>query len=74
MRSPTTRSSAGTLTGTVGGYVEAGRADPAGAFPLHIVLTVTGGTGAYRNVRGQMDLKYRNPAGTEFDFVFHLIG
>jgi hypothetical protein len=25
-------------------------------------------------VRGQMDLKYRNPAGTEFDFVFHLIG
>jgi allene oxide cyclase len=37
-------------------------------------LAITGGTGAYRNVRGQMDLKYRNPAGTEFDFVFHLIG
>jgi allene oxide cyclase len=38
------------------------------------VLAVTGGTGAYRNVRGEMELKYRNPAGTEFDFVFHLIG
>lgn len=38
------------------------------------VLAVIGGTGAYRNVRGEMELKYRNPAGTEFDFVFHLIG
>ena len=38
------------------------------------VLAVVGGTGAYRNVRGEMELKYRNPAGTEFDFVFHLIG
>jgi allene oxide cyclase len=37
-------------------------------------LAVTGGTGAYRNVRGSMELKYRNPAGTEFDFVFRLIG
>jgi allene oxide cyclase len=37
-------------------------------------VAITGGTGAYRNVRGLMDLKYRNPAGTEFDFVFHLIG
>jgi hypothetical protein len=37
-------------------------------------LAITGGTGAYRNARGAMDLKYRNPAGTEFDFVFHLIG
>src|SRR5207247_4406788 len=26
-------------------------------------LAVTGGTGKYRNVRGSMDLKYRNPAG-----------
>ena len=37
------------------------------------VLAITGGTGAYRNVRGQMALKYHNPAGTKFDFVFHLI-
>ena len=36
------------------------------------VLAITGGTGAYRNVRGQMALKYHNPAGTKFDFVFHL--
>ncbi len=38
------------------------------------VLAVTGGTGRYRNVRGEMELKYHNPAGTKFDFVFHLIG
>jgi len=38
------------------------------------VVAITGGTGAYRNVRGWMDLKYHNPAGTKFDFVFHLIG
>jgi allene oxide cyclase len=38
------------------------------------VLAITGGTGAYRNVRGEMELKYHNPAGTEFDFIFHLIG
>jgi allene oxide cyclase len=37
-------------------------------------LAITGGTGAYRNVRGSMDLHARNPAGTEFDFVFHIIG
>jgi allene oxide cyclase len=37
-------------------------------------LAVTGGTGAYRNVRGSMELHARNPAGTEYDFVFHLIG
>ena len=37
-------------------------------------VAITGGTGAYRNVRGSMELKYHNPAGTEFDFVFHLIG
>jgi allene oxide cyclase len=38
------------------------------------VVAITGGTGAYINVRGSMDLKFHNPAGTAFDFVFHLIG
>jgi Allene oxide cyclase len=38
------------------------------------VLSVTGGTGAYRNSRGSMQLKFHNPAGTEFDFVFDLVG
>ena len=38
------------------------------------VVAITGGTGAYRNARGSMELKYHNPAGTEFDFVFNLIG
>jgi allene oxide cyclase len=36
------------------------------------VLAITGGTGKYRDVRGQMKLKYHNPAGTKFDFVFQL--
>jgi hypothetical protein len=34
-------------------------------------LAITGGTGAYRHARGFMELRYRNQAGTEFDFVFH---
>ncbi|MFL5859935.1 MAG: dirigent protein [Solirubrobacteraceae bacterium] len=34
-------------------------------------LSVTGGTGAYKRARGQMDLKSRN-GGMEFDFIFHL--
>jgi hypothetical protein len=37
-------------------------------------LAITGGTGAYRNARGSMELHWRNPAGTEFDFVFRVIG
>jgi allene oxide cyclase len=38
------------------------------------VVAVTGGTGAYRNSRGSMQLRYHNPAGTKFDFVFDVIG
>ena len=38
------------------------------------VLAITGGTGKYRNARGSMELIYHNPAGTKFDFVFHLTG
>jgi allene oxide cyclase len=37
------------------------------------VVAITGGTGAYRNARGQMVLKARN-GGTEFDFIFRVIG
>jgi allene oxide cyclase len=36
-------------------------------------FAITGGTGAYRNARGQLQLRSRN-GGTEFDFVFHVIG
>jgi hypothetical protein len=36
-------------------------------------FAITGGTGAYRNARGQLQLKSRN-GGTEFDFIFHVIG
>ena len=35
------------------------------------VLAITGGTGIYRDAGGEMELKYHNPAGTEFDFIFH---
>jgi len=38
------------------------------------VLAITGGTGKYRNARGEMELSFHNPAGTKFDFVFHVIG
>jgi allene oxide cyclase len=38
------------------------------------VVAITGGTGRYSNARGAMELNYHNPAGTEFDFVFHMIG
>ncbi len=38
------------------------------------VIAITGGTGKYRNARGWMELNYHNPAGTKFDFIFHLIG
>jgi hypothetical protein len=38
------------------------------------VLAITGGTGKYKNARGSMELIYHNPAGTKFDFVFHLTG
>ena len=37
------------------------------------VLAITGGTGAYANARGSMELKSR-AGGTEFAFIFHLIG
>lgn len=37
-------------------------------------LAITGGTGIYRNARGQMTLHSRNQAGTEFDFIFRVIG
>ena len=35
------------------------------------VLSITGGTGAYRSMRGEMALKSRK-GGTEYDFIFRL--
>jgi len=35
------------------------------------VLSITGGTGAYRTARGEMKLVSRN-GGNEYDFIFHL--
>jgi hypothetical protein len=35
------------------------------------VLSITGGTGAYRNMRGEMVLRSRN-GGKEYDFIFKL--
>jgi hypothetical protein len=37
------------------------------------VLAITGGTGAYRDARGSMELKSR-AGGTKFDFIFHFAG
>ena len=36
-------------------------------------LAITGGTGAYRDARGVMELKSR-AGGTKFDFIFHFAG
>ncbi len=33
---------------------------------------ITGGTGAYAGATGEMDLAYRDPKGTEYDFIFHI--
>jgi allene oxide cyclase len=35
------------------------------------VLAITGGTGAYRDARGEMNLNSRH-GGSEFDFIFHI--
>lgn len=36
-------------------------------------LTVTGGTGKYADVRGQMALHARDAKGTEYDFIYTLL-
>jgi len=33
-------------------------------------LAITGGSGVFNNVRGEMTLHARNAAGTEFDFIY----
>jgi allene oxide cyclase len=37
------------------------------------ILAITGGTGAYRNARGEMNLNSRH-GGAEYDFIFHIDG
>jgi hypothetical protein len=37
------------------------------------VLAITGGTGQYRDARGQMRLLYNEPDGSKFDFIFRLL-
>jgi allene oxide cyclase len=36
------------------------------------LLAITGGTGAYNQVRGQMRLHARNAQGTEYDFIYEI--
>jgi allene oxide cyclase len=36
-------------------------------------LAITGGTGAFRNASGTMDLHARDAQGTAFDFTFHVV-
>ena len=38
------------------------------------VLAITGGTGAFRQARGEMTLHSRNAAGSEYDFIYRLNG
>jgi allene oxide cyclase len=37
-------------------------------------IAVTGGTGIYQNVTGEMELKARAKDGSAYDFIFHLTG
>lgn len=54
--------------------LEEGQITVAGPFfdAADSVLAITGGTGGYRNARGEMQLKARNVEGTEFDFVYEI--
>lgn len=36
------------------------------------VLAIIGGTGAYKDARGQMKLHARNAEGTEYDFIYEV--
>jgi allene oxide cyclase len=38
------------------------------------VLAITGGTGFYRGARGEMKLHARNAEGTEYDFIYTVVG
>jgi allene oxide cyclase len=54
-------------------FLKAGQISVQGPFydTRNSVLSITGGTGAYRNSRGQMSLLSRK-GGKEYDFIFHL--
>ena len=52
----TVTTAAGTLTGTMGGWVDPVTPDPQGRYPIHLVLTITGGTGAYVGATGELVL------------------
>ncbi len=36
-------------------------------------LAITGGTGDFQGARGQMRLEFRNPQGTEFNFIYEVL-
>jgi allene oxide cyclase len=54
-------------------FLKAGQITVQGPFydNRNSVLSITGGTGAYRNTRGEMNLNARD-GGKEYDFIFHL--
>ncbi|HXO09869.1 MAG TPA: dirigent protein [Solirubrobacteraceae bacterium] len=54
-------------------FLKAGQITVQGPFydTRNSVLSITGGTGAFRTTRGQMGLKARD-GGKEYDFIFHL--
>jgi hypothetical protein len=52
----------GTLTGDVGGHVNASTAGPDGRYPIHLVLSITGGTEGYEGATGSLTLD----AGLEY--------
>lgn len=41
-------------------------------FPADSILAILGGTGAYKDARGQMKLHARDPQGKQYDYFFTL--
>ena len=55
--------------------LDKGQINVSGPFYDHkdSVLSVTGGTGDYMSVQGQMKLRQRDQQGTEYEFIYSLI-
>jgi allene oxide cyclase len=56
-------------------FFDEGQITVAGPFfdTRNSTLTITGGTGAFDNARGQMQLEFRNSQGTEFNFIYEIL-
>lgn len=56
-------------------FLEEGQLTVEGPFfdTMGSTLAITGGTGTFDGARGQMQLEFRNPQGTEFNFIYEVL-